>query len=110
MILTIAEVAARFGVTHRTLPFYEQKGMLGPRREGTRRLYDEAQVARVEAIRERRRLGFQVPEIAAMLARHGVPLPRLTPDEVAAQIAHLERQLVEIDAALAELRAMLPAT
>ncbi|MEL6236751.1 MAG: MerR family DNA-binding transcriptional regulator, partial [Pseudomonadota bacterium] len=36
---TISEVCAEFGVTQRTLRYYEYIELLAPRRDGTRRLY-----------------------------------------------------------------------
>ena len=35
---TIAEIAQEFGVTHRTLRYYEDKGLITPERRGTRRV------------------------------------------------------------------------
>ena len=37
---TIGDLAREFGVTLRTLRFYEDRGLLSPRRDGTARIYD----------------------------------------------------------------------
>src|SRR5215469_11919641 len=37
---TIGELAAEFDISPRTLRFYENKGLLKPRREGSARIYD----------------------------------------------------------------------
>ena len=43
---TIRELAHEFGVTPRTLRFYEQKGMINPDRRGAARIYSAADRAR----------------------------------------------------------------
>lgn len=68
--LQIGEVAERTGVTQRTLRFYEEKGLLTPptRLEGGFRLYSEADVQRVERIRQLQQLlGFALAEIKEMV-------------------------------------------
>lgn len=56
--MLIGEVAARTGVTHRTLRFYEEKGLLArpSRMEGGFRRYSEDDVRRVKEIMELKRL------------------------------------------------------
>lgn len=104
--MTIGEVAERFGVTLRTLRFYEQKGLLAPTRRGQDRHYGADQVDVLARIVKAKALGLTLREIEALLG--GRTGEGLAPAAVAAQIAHLERQRDEIDAALARLRAMLP--
>ncbi len=36
---SISDLASEFDVTTRTIRFYEEKGLLNPKREGTRRVY-----------------------------------------------------------------------
>ena len=38
-IVRIGEMARKYGVTLRTLRFYEDKGLISPKREGSTRLY-----------------------------------------------------------------------
>ena len=38
-LITISDLSTRYGVTHRTLRFYEVCGLLSPLREGRQRLY-----------------------------------------------------------------------
>lgn len=47
---TISQVAERFGLTLRALRFYEDKGLISPKREGARRLYSDFDVERVAQI------------------------------------------------------------
>lgn len=105
----IGDLAKEFGVTLRTLRFYQDRGLIAPRREGTTRIYSEADRARIERILGAKKLGFTLTEIRAMLAKDaggGAELP-LTEEQIETQIVHLEQQREEIDAALAELRARL---
>ncbi|HEY5059205.1 MAG TPA: MerR family transcriptional regulator [Gaiellaceae bacterium] len=51
-LLRIGELAERSGVTPRTVRYYEEIGLLasGERRKGSHRLYDEADVERVQEL------------------------------------------------------------
>jgi MerR family transcriptional regulator, repressor of the yfmOP operon len=62
----IEQVAARTGLTKRTLRYYEEIGLLPPptRTEGNYRLYSEADITRLERIKRLRDLlGFKLDEI-----------------------------------------------
>ncbi|MFF0770819.1 MerR family transcriptional regulator [Nonomuraea wenchangensis] len=67
---TIQELAARAGVTSRTLRHYDRVGLLAPSRVGTNgyRYYDAAAVVRLQRILLMRRLGMGLPAIAEVLA------------------------------------------
>jgi DNA-binding transcriptional MerR regulator len=107
---TIGDLAREFGVTLRTLRFYEDRGLLSPRREGTARIYDARDRARLSVILKGKQLGFTLTEIRAMVAEErGSEVPaanlKLSLAQVEDQIAHLEQQRTEIEQALEELRA-----
>lgn len=105
----ISDLAREFGVTLRTLRFYEDRGLLSPRREGTARIYSARDRARLSVILKGKQLGFTLAEIQEMLAADGgkgataVDL-KLSLDKVDEQIAHLESQKAEIEEAIRELR------
>jgi DNA-binding transcriptional MerR regulator len=106
---TIGDLAREFGVTLRTLRFYEDRGLLSPRRDGTSRIYDARDRDRLSVILKGKQLGFTLTEIRAMLAEDrfagGVAANlNLSLDKIEDQIRHLEQQRIEIDEALAELR------
>lgn len=106
---TIGDLAREFGVTLRTLRFYEDRGLLSPRRDGTARIYDVRDRERLSVILKGKQLGFTLTEIRAMLAENRVaagspPNLNLSLDKIEDQIRHLEQQRNEIDEALAELR------
>jgi DNA-binding transcriptional MerR regulator len=107
---TIGDLAREFGVTLRTLRFYEDRGLLSPRREGTARIYDARDRSRLSVILKGKQLGFTLTEIRAMVAEERAgeaPAAnlKLSLAQVEDQIAHLEQQKVEIEQALAELKA-----
>lgn len=113
-IFTIGDLAREFGVTLRALRFYEDKGLLEPRREGLTRLYSAAERARLAIILKGKKLGFTLAEIKSMVAlREGGPVPAgglaLTPEKCIEQVSLLERQRADIDEAIAELRQMIAA-
>ena len=104
----IGDLAREFGVSLRTLRFYESRGMLSPRRDGTARLYDERDRERLAAILDGKRLGFTLTEIRDMLEdkrRDGAKAKlALSLPEIEDQIEHLEAQKAQIEDALRELR------
>lgn len=64
----IGELAERFGVTLRTLRFWEEKGLIRPQRERDRiRSYSAEDVARIAFVVDARRVGFSVDEIRDLL-------------------------------------------
>jgi len=109
-VLTISQMAERFGVTPRALRFYESKGLLAPAREGRGRIYTHADQQHVALILKGRKLGFTIAEIAEMVAaEEGRASPqalKLTREKCVEQIAQLEARLRETNEALSELRRM----
>ncbi|MBM6582262.1 MerR family DNA-binding transcriptional regulator [Microvirga sp. BT689] len=109
-VYTIGDLAREFGVTLRTLRFYEDRGLLSPRRDGTARIYDARDRDRLSVILKGKQLGFTLTEIRAMVAEersgNGPAMNlKLSLEQVEDQIRHLEQQKGEIEEALAELKA-----
>jgi DNA-binding transcriptional MerR regulator len=104
--ITIVALAREFGVSLRTLRFYEARGFVSPRREGAVRLFNQSDRNRIALVLQAKRLGFTLREIADLLANSdsGSPTLQLSRQQCTEQIKHLERQKREIEAALAELR------
>jgi DNA-binding transcriptional MerR regulator len=104
---TIGDVVRQFGLTHRTLRFYESRGLIKPARRGTTRLYGPKHLERLAVIVKAKKLGLTLTAIGQLIAEEGSEQTlRLSRETCAAQIAVLERQLVETREALAELRAV----
>lgn len=59
---SISELAGEFGVTTRTIRFYEEKGLIHPRREGQKRLYTPADRVRIKLILRGKRIGMSLQE------------------------------------------------
>ncbi len=66
-IMTIREMCEAFGVTPRTLRFYEAKELIFPVREGQKRLYNRRDRARLKLILRGKRFGFSLEEIRQLL-------------------------------------------
>lgn len=65
--LSISEMAEAFGVTMRTLRFYESKSLLAPRRIGNRRFYNDFCQARLRLVLKGKAMGLGLDEIAQMV-------------------------------------------
>ncbi len=64
---TIGDLAKEFGTTLRTLRFYEDKGLLNPKRDGMNRIYNRRDRARLKLVLMGKRVGFSLTEIRDML-------------------------------------------
>ena len=105
---SIGELTRAFGVTARTLRFYEERGLLRPRRAGQQRLYDRGDRTRLKLILRGRRLGFSLQEIEEIVSLYEAPqgeagqLQRLL-DRIAERRAELEQKRRDIAAVLGDL-------
>lgn len=115
---TISDLARDFGLTLRTLRFYEGRGLLSPARSGMTRIYSSRDRARLALILKGKQLGFTLVEIRAMLANEereqeggaisaSVGGLQLTRNQVSEQLELLRTQRSEIESAIAELEATL---
>jgi DNA-binding transcriptional MerR regulator len=101
----IGEMAREFGVTLRTLRFYEIRGLIRPLRQGNQRLYGPHERARLQLILSAKELGFTLTEIINMLEiQNGEPGLKLDPSTILRQIEFLENQHRSIEQALGGLR------
>lgn len=106
---SIGELAEEFGVTPRTLRFYETEGLLAPARRGKNRVYRRRDRARLLLILRGRRLGFSLAEIKEMLDLYDVDPQHVKQLEHAIKkgqerIKALEQQLADVSSALTELK------
>ena len=109
-IYSIGDLAREFDVTHRTIRFYEDRGLLSPKRIGSRRVYSKRDQVRLRLILRGKRLGFSLAEVREMLELYdSAPDERPQLEKFAAALAarreQLERQREEIDEVLGEIRA-----
>jgi DNA-binding transcriptional MerR regulator len=108
-IYSIAELAREFGITARTMRFYEDEGLIKPRRQGLTRLYSTHDRTRLGWILRGKRLGFSLAEIKELLDlyqvdRTGVQQLRELLRRSRLHITDLERKRRDLDAHINEFR------
>ncbi|MCP8893467.1 MerR family DNA-binding transcriptional regulator [Shinella daejeonensis] len=64
---TITELTREFGISTRTLRFYEDEGLLFPERRGRTRLFRPADRRLIQEILRGRRIGFTIAEIREII-------------------------------------------
>ena len=64
---SISELAREFDVTPRAIRFYEDQGLLTPRREGQRRIYTPRDRTRLKLTLRGKRLGLTLSEIRELI-------------------------------------------
>ena len=110
--LTIGELTRDLGVTPRTLRFWEDQGLLAPRRVGTRRLYGPRERTRAVLVLRGQRLGFSLAEIRQIIGLYDRPPEQgggearqlnLLLEKIAAREAELKQKRADIEATLKEL-------
>ncbi len=107
---TISGLAREFGITPRTLRFYEDQGIVSPSREGRKRIYSARDRTRLKLALRGRRLGLQLAEIVTLINlydRSGASsLTQLRHyADVLEQHRHkLEQQRRDLDETLQEIR------
>jgi DNA-binding transcriptional MerR regulator len=108
-IYSIAELAREFGITARTIRFYEDEGLIKPRRQGLTRLYSPHDRVRLGWILRGKRLGFSLAEIKQLLDlyqvdRTGVQQLRELLRRSRVHIEDLERRRADLDQHIAEFK------
>ena len=107
---SISELAREFDVTPRAIRFYEDQGLLAPRREGQRRIYSPRDRTRLKLTLRGKRLGLTLSEIRDLIdmyepGRDERPQLERFLAVLEAHKTALERQSEDIEAQLAELAA-----
>jgi DNA-binding transcriptional MerR regulator len=103
---TISQLAREFEVTPRALRFYEDKGLLTPRREGMNRVYSHRDRARLQLILRGKRVGLSLIEIKEILDLYKIDQraqAQTALKKYKARIVALEAQRQDIDAAIETL-------
>lgn len=107
----IGELAARLGLTERTIRYYEEVGLLDSIRrvEGGRRVYTDDDVRRLKFIQRLKMLGLSIQEmleLEGLYRRHGSNrqvLPRLV-ELLDAHIGATEDRITSLEALRDEIR------
>ncbi len=108
-IYSIAELSREFAITPRTIRFYEDEGLIKPRRQGMTRLYSAGDRTRLGWILRGKRLGFSLAEIRELLDlyqvdRTGVQQMRELLRRSQLHIADLERKRADLDQHINEFK------
>jgi DNA-binding transcriptional MerR regulator len=110
---TITELAREFDITPRAIRFYEDQGLLSPKREGAggrTRVYSARERTRLKLTLRGKRLGLSLSEIKSLVDMYE------SPKDTAAQLKRfqailaqhretLERQREDLEVTLAEIAA-----
>ena len=108
---TISDLAKEFALTTRAIRFYEDEGLLAPRRSGRSRIYGERERVRIKLILRGKRLGLSLSEIRELLDLYEATKserPQLIKflQVLAARRAMLKQQQEDIQIVLAEIDAL----
>ena len=104
----ISDLAREFGITPRTIRFWEDQGILAPERAGSKRVFTRRDRARLKMALRGKRLGLSLAEIKDLIGMY-----ESTEDETPQLLqclrvmekrrAALEQQREDIEAMLAEI-------
>lgn len=104
----ISDLAREFGITPRTIRFWEDQGILAPEREGSKRVFTRRDRARLKMALRGKRLGLSLAEIKDLIGMYAS-----TEDEtpqlleclrvMSKRREALEQQREDIEAMLAEI-------
>jgi DNA-binding transcriptional MerR regulator len=111
-LMTIRQMCDAFGVTPRTLRFYEARELIFPERRGQHRLYDRRDRARLTLILRGKRFGFSLEEIRQLLELYepgGTNSAQIAATIAVGRqrLADMERQYAELSEAIVDLKAQL---
>jgi DNA-binding transcriptional MerR regulator len=106
---SIAELAREFDITTRAIRFYEDEGLLAPKRRGQTRIYAPRDRTRLKLILRGKRLGFSLAEIKQLLDlyqvdRTGVQQLRELLRRSRLHIEDLQRRRRDLDAHIEEFK------
>lgn len=100
---TISQLAREFDVTPRALRFYEDKGLLTPRRDGLNRVYSHRDRARLKLILRGKRVGLSLIEIKELLDLYKIDQraqAQLALKRFKSRITALEEQRHDVESAI----------
>jgi DNA-binding transcriptional MerR regulator len=105
---TISELAEEFGVTLRTIRFYEDCGLLSPGRAGRQRVFGARERVRLELILRGRRIGWSLEEIRRIVDMYDAEPGEVGQlhyllDQIAVRRAELTERRRDLEETLAEL-------
>jgi DNA-binding transcriptional MerR regulator len=108
---SITDLAQEFDVTTRAIRFYEDQGLLSPKRRGQTRIYDQRDRTRLKLILRGKRLGFSLAEVGGIINMYDSEPGETAQLEffiakIRERCAMLAQQREDIEITLAELGAV----
>lgn len=105
---TITELAREFGITTRAIRFYEDHGLLAPRRVGRNRVYANRDRVRLKLTLRGKRLGLSLSEIRELIDMYDAATDEKAQLQRFLEVldkrrANLQQQREDIEAVLAEI-------
>ncbi len=106
---TISDLAKEFTVSTRSIRFYEDKGLLHPKRMGSKRLYSKHDKLRLKLVLRGKRLGFSLSEIKELFDLYDAKMNSSQEvlsliDNIKLKKLSLLQQLEDIQVVLMELK------
>ena len=106
---TISELAEEFEITTRTIRFYEDEGLLRPKRNGRQRIYSKRDYVRLKLILRSKRLGLSLREISDIIELYDSDQGELGQldsflQSIRERRTTLKQKRADIDATLSELQ------
>jgi len=100
---TISELADELDISTRAIRFYEEKGLILPKRtQGNHRVYDKKDRTRLKLILRGKRLGYSLEEIAEMIGLANFNLEE--EQQLKRTFAYGKKKLMEINDRMLELQ------
>ena len=100
---TISQLARDLDISTRSIRFYEEKGLISPRRtRGNQRIYSRRDRARLKLILRGKRFGYSLAEISEMIGLTNVDMDET--EQIQKSLQFGERKLFEIQERISELK------
>ena len=105
---SIAELSREFDITPRTIRYYEDQGLLFPKRSGLQRVYTKRDRTRLKLTLRGKRLGLSLAEIKDLIDMYDTAQDESSQvtkflDVLTQRKASLEQQREDIEAVLSEI-------
>ena len=94
-VYIISDLATEFDISSRTIRFYEEKGLISPRRtKGNQRIYGKRDRARLKLILRGKRFGYSLDEIAEMIGMTDLNMSEV--EQIEKSLDYAKKNLAEI--------------
>lgn len=102
---SISELAQEFGITTRTIRYYEDQGLISPERNGLSRIFSNRDRVRLKLALRGKRLGFSLSEIRELFELYDVS--RDERRQLEAFLGKLERRRTMLEQQREDIEIML---